>query len=118
MEHVLELMKELSQSVMEVAQSDVVLGNAMELGNVTVIPISRVAAGFGAGGGDVTDAGDSGAGAGTGGGANVRPIAVIAITPEGVEVLKIGEKQGRLEELLERIPDLVERFKAKLEVKS
>ena len=41
----------VSDQVGELAQSDVVLGDPIVLGEVTLVPLSRVSVGFGAGGG-------------------------------------------------------------------
>ena len=125
MQQVQEIIEQVTNTLSDIAQSDVVVGNPLEVGTVTVVPISRVTAGFGGAGGEGEGetsrdgaAGKNprkemgtGRGGGSGGGAVVRPIAVAVFRPEGVDVLPIPEKQGKLEKFLEQIPDLIDRFK-------
>lgn len=121
MEQVQEILEEVSGTLADLARSDVVVGSPIEVGKVTVVPICRLAAGFGGGGGEgggsamrgsrVGEHSGKGKGGGSGGGALVRPVAVVVFSETGVEVLPIAERQGKLEKLLDQIPDLIERAK-------
>jgi uncharacterized spore protein YtfJ len=109
----------VGERLAETAQSDVVVGTPIELGGVTVVPLSRVSLGLGAGGGTGEGNGaqrgkhpGSGTGGGSGGGAKVRPVAVAVFTAEGVEILQIPERKGRLDKLLDQLPPLVEKLSA------
>jgi uncharacterized spore protein YtfJ len=125
MQHVEQVIEQVSQTLADIAQSDVVVGTPIEVGSVTVVPISRVAAGFGGGGGSGegdapaggkhTEGSGKGEGGGSGGGAVVRPVAVAVFGPEGVQILPIAERLGKLEKLLDQLPHLVERFKKSAE---
>lgn len=121
-----EIIEQVTNTLSDIAQSDVVVGTPFEVGKVTLVPISRVAAGFGGAGGegkgDVQsgnkkrpEGSGTGKGGGSGGAALVRPVAVVVFGEDGVEVLPIAEKQGKLEKLLDQIPDLIERFKEKID---
>lgn len=121
MQRVKEIIEQVTQTLSEVAQSDVVAGSPIEVGRVTVIPLCRVSAGFGGGGGggsgrSGTRKGGAKSESGTGeaggsaGAALVRPVAVVAFTPQGVRVLPIPERQGKLGKLIDQIPDLIEKF--------
>jgi uncharacterized spore protein YtfJ len=127
MQSIEKLVEEITKQLGEIAQSDIVVGQPVAVGGVTAVPISRISVGFGGGGGqgegnphDHKHAADKdksrrgkGIGGGSGGGAKVRPMAVAVFSDAGVEILPIGEKKGKLEALLERIPDWVEQFKKK-----
>jgi uncharacterized spore protein YtfJ len=101
----------------------VVIGSPIELGELTIVPISRISIGIGAGGGEGRGASPErrkkhggfgsgkGTGGATGGAGKVRPVAVAVIREESVEVLPVDEKTGKLDRLLDKIPDLIERFK-------
>jgi len=123
MEQLDDVVDQVADALSEVARSEVVVGTPLEVGGVTVVPISRVSAGFaGAGGegeGDVPASGSKGKGpqgsgkgrgTGSGAGAIVRPVAVVAFQPDGVEVLPIPERHGKIERLLDQLPNLVDRF--------
>jgi uncharacterized spore protein YtfJ len=118
MEHINDIVDAVSSKLANVANSNVVVGTPMELGGITVVPISRVSVGLGVGGG--TGEGESpdskhgrgrGTGGGTGGAGKVRPVAVAVFKPEGVEILPIADKRGKLDGVFEKIPDLVDKIK-------
>jgi len=123
MEHIQNLVEALSDKLTGVAQSDVVVGDPIELDGVTVVPLSRVSVGFGGGGGEGEgempgNPGKSGkkskggkgkgTGGGSGGGAKVRPVGVLVFTDDGVEVQAIKEKQGLLDKIFDKVPDIID----------
>ena len=118
MQQVEQIIGQVTATLSDVASSDVVVGAPLEIGSVTAVPISRVMTGFvgagGEGGGQDKETkglrAGNGGGGGSGGGAVVRPVAVIVFTKNGVEVLPVAEKQGKLEKLLDQLPALIERF--------
>jgi uncharacterized spore protein YtfJ len=121
MEHIKDIMQLVGDRLASAAKSDVVVGQPLELGAVTVVPLSRVSIGVGAGGG--SGHGDfsktsknprhpatgKGEGGGTGGAAKVRPVGVVVFTADGVEVLSIPAKRGKLDKLFDSIPGLIEK---------
>lgn len=122
MKHIQELVELLVGRLETISQSDAVVGTAIKLGNITIVPLSRISIGMGAGGG--TGEGHhpggprarqmagkgKGTGGGTGGGATVRPAAIAVFTEEGVEIMPIPDQPGWLEKLLEKVPDLVSKI--------
>ena len=132
MEAIQNMVNQVSEQIAELADSDLVVGEAIEAGDVTLVPLSRVSLGFGAGGGQ--GSGDmeqlhahkkgkgpqspikgqgSGAGGGGFGSGKVRPVAVIIFDAEGVRVEKVEGKPSLLDKLFEKIPELIERFDKK-----
>ena len=78
----------LMDKVYAATQPGMVFGTPVESNGYTVITASEVmgGGGFGLGGGQGPDNEGSGSGGGGGGGAVARPVAVIAIGPDGVQV--------------------------------
>jgi uncharacterized spore protein YtfJ len=126
MEHVNDLFDIVSQQLGAVARSDVVVGSPLTLGAWTVVPITRVSVGMGAGGG--TGEGDvhhhhghhrgrecmgpgKGTGGGGGGGGKVRPVAVLVLGRDTVQVLPIPNKAGKLDHLMDKLPEWVDRMR-------
>ena len=122
MENISELLEEMVSTLSDTANSEVVVGQTVELGSARIIPLSRVSTGFGGAAGE-GDQGPGrcqggkekfhhgkgkGTGNGAGAGAKVRPVGVIIFTDEGVRVEKIPDKSGPLEKIFEKIPDLIE----------
>jgi uncharacterized spore protein YtfJ len=113
-----ELMDDISSTLVDTANSEVVVGLPIELGNATIIPLSRVSIGFGGAGGEGDQhfgcrnghRGGKGRGTGAGGAAKVRPVGVIVFTEEGVTVEKIPDRLSPIEKVFEKVPDFVDRI--------
>jgi len=128
MQHITELLEIIGGQLDSVADSNIVLGKPVTLGKFKVIPLSRTSLGFGGGGGEGEgmdhhhgpprrlhkasgDVKGKGTGGGCGGGGKVRPVGIIVFGESGVEVLPIPDKQGILDKLFEKMPDLLEKVK-------
>jgi len=118
MNEIQDVLAAVGGQVGSVASGDAVVGSPIQVGSVTIYPISRISIGLGAGGGSGDDPQGKGAtgpqtgtGGGAGGGAKARPVAVLVFSESGVSVLPIADKSGKLDQLLEKLPGLVERFK-------
>jgi sporulation protein YtfJ len=114
-------------SIRSMVDSNTVIGSPITTANGTlVIPVSKVFVGFASGGIDYRDknAGEKAAannfGGGGGTGLTVSPVGFLVVSPNGsVELLNVNEptkeKQDPISQivgLLERSPDLIERFQA------
>lgn len=121
MEHVKELMGLVLGQVESVAKSDIVVGDAITMGEVTIVPLSRMTVGFGAGGGEGEGEGPpdrkrsrrqrprgKGVGGASGMGAKVRPIGVVVFSADGVEVHPIAAKKGIVDKIFDRIPEVID----------
>jgi uncharacterized spore protein YtfJ len=120
MDDIKQLLELVSERLASTASSEVVVGKPLEIGGLTVVPLSRVSIGLGAGGGEgegeMPDphgkrrgpAGGKGTGGGSGGGAKVRPIAVAVFTPQGVQILPIPGRKGHLDKILDKIPEVID----------
>ena len=121
MEHVSSILEAVSLQLDKVARSDVVVGRPVSVGDCTVVPISRVSIGMGAGGG--TGEGEAhhhkkhnmgrgkGTGGGAGGGGKVRPVAAVVFGPAGLQVFPIPDRPGKLDRVIEKLPDWIEHVK-------
>jgi uncharacterized spore protein YtfJ len=123
MEHLNGLMELVAGRMAELTRSDLVAGEPLAFGDITLVVLSRVTLGFGGGGGE--GEGDlqamhadkkhkppfgkgKGTGGGAGGGGKVRPVAVVAFSAEGVQILPVPEKKGLLDKLFEKVPEVIE----------
>jgi len=92
-----------------------VVGEPIEVGAVTLIPVINVTFGMGTGGGTGEGAkantGQKG-GAGAGLGAKISPTAVIVIKEGDISVIPINGTVG-LERLIDMVPDIVKKIKIK-----
>jgi uncharacterized spore protein YtfJ len=114
-----EILQSVGEELGGVAHGDAVVGSPVKLGAATVYPISLVSLGLGGGGGEGEEAasdggkGQAGTGQGGGGGVKARPVAVLVFQGDEVSVLPIPRKAGPVERFLERLPELLEKFKDK-----
>lgn len=111
----------ISGQLGDLANGEAVVGSPIKLGAVTLYPVSRITFGLAGGGGDGVEpqkAGGKlvqGTGGGAGGAAKARPVAVIVFSEQGVEVLPIADKKGKLDQLLEKVPGLIDSIKERCE---
>ncbi len=132
MENIDDLMDLVGDKLTEITTSELVVGPPTTLGNVKIVPLSRINVGFGGGGGDgeykwksrgkkskniklndKIDVGKSagGKGKGSGGGGCIRPVAVVVFAENGVEVLKIPEPKKTVNSIFEKMPGIFNKFK-------
>ena len=91
----------------QIVKTETVVGDPVTIGNMTLIPVSKISFGFGAGGGR-EGKGQSG----TGGGATVEPIAFVLIDATGeAQILTLREKEAGLGQLAELMPEALAKIK-------
>lgn len=127
MEQVVQIADLIAAKLAEMASTDVVVGEPLSIGNVTLVPLSSVSVGFGGGGGMAKGEFDwfgwkrkphrsfgdkkdlsAYAGSGGGGGGKVRPVAVVVFAEDGVRVEPIPDRKGLFDKIFDRIPELIE----------
>ena len=79
-----ELMRTMGEHLQGSAHVRSVYGEPVTVGNKTVIPVARVAYGFGAGSGGKGEKG----GGGGGGGVGAEPLGVVEITPTSTKLIR------------------------------
>ncbi len=112
-----DLLKTLVDEIGTLAKTETVVGEALHVGDHTVIPISRVSIGFGGGSGegegnDSSKGTGKGSGGGGGGGVKVEPAAFIVAKGGELSILAAPGKKGALGDLFEHMPDLVSKIAA------
>lgn len=117
-----DLLRTLIDEIAGLARTEVVVGEALQVGEHTVIPISKMTVGFGGGSGEGeggaggngkgTTGSGKGTGGGGGGGVRVEPAAFIVAHGSELSILAAPGKKGGLSEMFERMPDLVSKIAA------
>ena len=97
MENVEALLKGTVEELDRLLNAKNVLGDPIEKGDATVIPIVSYGFGFGAGGGARGKAGD---GAGTGGGGGIKPLGAIILDKNGARVESVQGAMTTFAEVL------------------
>jgi uncharacterized spore protein YtfJ len=108
--NVVEVLKGVVGELREIAKSESIIGEAITVGDKTVIPVIKVSVGFGAGGGQgESEKVGGGFGGGGGGGAKIEPSAFIVMDAKGVKILGTGK--GKWEAMIDLIPEITRKVK-------
>lgn len=108
-----DLIKNTLHEAQELMTSKTVVGDPIQAGEHTVIPVSKVTFGFGGGGGEGTEKNKGGTGQGVGGGWSIEPVAFVVIGKDGVKLMTIGDREsitGKLMDLAPKVMDSVKDF--------
>ncbi len=106
--NVVEILKGVVGELREIARSETIIGEAVTVGDKTVIPIVKISFGFGAGGGQGDDQKRTGFGGGGGGGARIEPAAFIIMDDTGVSLLPAGK--GKWDTIIDAIPNIAKKI--------
>lgn len=110
-------LKTIFQEMEDFLTTRAVVGEPIEVGAITLIPVINVTFGMGTGGGSGEGAKDSTrqkGGAGAGLGAKISPTAVIVIKEGDISVVPLNGNAG-LERLIDMVPDIVRKIKKRAE---
>ncbi len=91
--------------------ADVVTGTPIEVGNITLIPVSRVSFGMATGGSDFPSKSGQLFGGGGGAGVTVVPIAFMAISEGNVKMLPVYNEVSSVEKAITMAPEIIEKAK-------
>jgi len=111
-----ELLDGLMEEFRKVARTETIVGEPLQIGDATIVPVIRLAVGVGAGSGEgegadpKQDAQGKGSGGGGGGGVRVEPAAFIVMRGGEIEIMAAPGRGGRLAEAFEHLPDLVDKL--------
>jgi len=104
-----DVIKTSLEHIQHIAKTETIFGNPVKIGDITLVPVSKVSVGFAAGGGGKDE--KSGSGAGSGGGVNVTPVAFISISPGGdIKVHSLDNGDLDLGKLLSMAPEAVKKL--------
>lgn len=108
-----ETIKEIACELERIANTRTVVGEPITAAGKTIIPISKISMGFGAGGGEGKKDNESGFGGGGGAGAKIEPVAFIMISTEEAKIFRISERDDAgsiLNIIPELVPDIMDRL--------
>lgn len=109
--NLVDVLQAIVGELRQIARSESVVGAPVTIGERTVVPITKLSVGFGAGGAEgARPEKGSGFGGGGGGGAMIEPVAFLVIDKDRVQLLTT-HKHGVLEAVLDAAPDLISSIK-------
>ncbi len=104
-----EFIQIITEQLKNIAYTEAHVGKPIEVGTTTVIPISKISIGFGAGG---ANEGNEGRRVGGGGGGfSVEPVAFLVVRQDGsVELCHLNAPGSPASKLVELLPDVIEQI--------
>lgn len=92
--------------------ADTIIGTPVTVGDLTLLPVSKVGFGLATGGSDFPSKSQSGLfGGGGGAGVTITPVAFVAVDSSGVRVLPITSEASSLDRAVSMAPELLEKVK-------
>lgn len=92
--------------------ADIITGKPIEIGDMTLIPVSKVAFGLASGGSDFPTKSEKQLfGGGGGAGVTVSPIAFIVISGGNVKMLPVYNELTTVEKAVSMAPEIIEKAK-------
>ncbi len=93
--------------------ADTIIGTPLVVGNITLLPVSRVSFGLATGGSDFASKNQSGLfGGGGGAGVTINPVAFIAINGENVHMLPVYSEMNTIDKAINMAPELIDKVKS------
>ena len=105
--------------IREMVDVNSVIGEAIVVGDTTIIPVSKVSVGFGGGGSDFTK-NTNAFGGGAGGGVKVQPICFLVVNKDGnVRMMPVPVPANTTpDRIVEMIPDTLDKISAFIDSKT
>jgi uncharacterized spore protein YtfJ len=106
-----DLIKTLLEGLKAVAKTETIVGEEIKAGEFTILPVSKISLGVGAGAGTERIKTSGGSGGAGGGGICVEPIAFLVVKGKDgeVSVLNLRRMPAMMEALFGKFPDMVEK---------
>ena len=112
-----QLMGEAMKNIKAMVDANTIVGDVITTPDgTTIIPITRVSVGFGAGGSEFGARpgpdGEKGKmfGGGTGAGVTVNPVAFLVVTKDSVRIMPVSNTMSTVERVIDTMPELMGKF--------
>ena len=114
------MLQETISKIREMMSVNDVVGEPIVVGDVTIVPISKVSVGFGGGGADNAKAANKDAfGGGMGGGVKVQPICFLVVKDGNVRMMPVPvPANSTADRILEMVPDTLDKISAFIDSKT
>lgn len=100
------------EKIRAMVDADTVIGDPIQVGEVTLIPVSKVSFGLATGGSDFPSKTTQGAlfGGGGGAGVSITPVAFLAVSDGNVKMLQIYKQTSTTDKAIALVPELFDRI--------
>lgn len=105
-----DLIKTLLEGFKTVAKTETIVGGEIKAGEYTILPVSKISLGIGAGAGTEQIRSSGGSGGAGGGGICVEPIAFLVVKEGEVSVLNLRRMPAMIESFFGKAPEMLEKM--------
>ena len=99
--------------------ADTIIGSPIVVGNITLLPVSRVSFGLATGGSDFPSKNNQQLfGGGGGAGVTVHPVAFICINGDNVHMMPVYNELSTVDKAINMAPELIDKVKSLFEKKT
>ncbi|MFC1607787.1 GerW family sporulation protein [Candidatus Latescibacterota bacterium] len=105
-----QVVKVVMEQIKETVRSETVVGKPVQAEDSVIVPVSRVAFGFGVGGGENNETAKSG-GTATAGGATIEPVAFVVVSKGKAQLLPLKSREATLSRVIDIVPSILDLFK-------
>ena len=97
------------EKVRTMVDSDTIIGKPIAVGEITIIPVSKMSFGLASGGSDFPSKSTNGKmfGGGGGAGASVTPVAFLVVKGSEVKVLSATASESAIEKAISAVPEVI-----------
>ena len=109
------MMQDTISKIREMVDVNNVIGEPIVVGDITIIPVSKVSVGFGGGGSDYVKNVGSGEpfGGGVGGGVKVNPVCFLIVKDGNVRMMPVAAPANTTaDRIVEMVPDTLDKIAA------
>ena len=108
------MMDKTIDKIKSMVNADTIIGAPIQVGEVTLIPVSKVTYGFAAGGSDFPSKQHSHElfGGGAGAGITIAPVAFLSVCGSNVKMLPVNPPVTTVDRIVEMVPEAVDRVTA------
>jgi sporulation protein YtfJ len=107
-----DMVKVMMEQIKETVRSETVVGTPVQAADSVIVPVSKVAFGFGAGGGEQEQTGKR-SGTATGCGVTIEPVAFVVVSHGKAQLLPLKSREATITRIIDLVPDILESFGAK-----
>ena len=107
------MLQDTISKIREMVDTNNVIGEPITVGDVTIVPVSKVSVGFGGGGADYVKKAGTGEpfGGGVGGGVKVTPICFLIVKDGNVRMMPVeAPANTTADRIVEMVPDTLDKI--------
>lgn len=113
------IMDTTMEKLRAMVDADTIIGTPIVVGNITLIPVSKVSFGLATGGSDFPNKnGQELFGGGGGAGVTVNPVAFICVNGENVHMMPVYNQMGTIDKAINMAPELIDKVKSLFDKKN